>query len=129
MSSPNGSTNLPVCYPLLHVNDAVESWKTIYSSIANLTFEVSNYSDLLKENDTGAVYYMPSVRLDASDERSEHVHFQDSIGLLLILGLLSLIILTIWVFKVKRFRVMHETGLSVAYGELTLLFNIFNLKT
>uniref|UniRef100_A0A1X7TNX7 Uncharacterized protein n=1 Tax=Amphimedon queenslandica TaxID=400682 RepID=A0A1X7TNX7_AMPQE len=102
------------CYPLLHSNG---SWDGVCNNARATNYLVSDYQDLLNNTgDGGAVFYLPNIELDASDQRTEHVHFQNSAGLLLVLILLSLTILTIWVFKVKRFRVMHETGLSILYG-------------
>lgn len=106
------------CYPLLHANG---SWEGVCSNAQTNGYSVPDYRDLLNNTGPGgAVYYLPNIELDASDHRTEHVHFQNSIGLLLVLLLLSLTILTIWVFKVKRFRVMHETGLSILYGESSI---------
>uniref|UniRef100_A0A1X7TRM6 Sodium/hydrogen exchanger n=1 Tax=Amphimedon queenslandica TaxID=400682 RepID=A0A1X7TRM6_AMPQE len=102
------------CYPLLHSNG---SWEGVCNNARATNYLVADYQDLLNNTgDGGAVFYLPNIELDASDQRTEHVHFQNSAGLLLVLILLSLTILTIWVFKVKRFRVMHETGLSILYG-------------
>eukprot|EP00794_Sanderia_malayensis_P011062 gene11062-12230_t len=48
----------------------------------------------------------------------EKSHVMDSLVLLIFVGLLIATILTVWLFKVKRFRYMHETGLSMIYGML-----------
>ena len=41
----------------------------------------------------------------------------DTTLLLMLMGLLILSVLTIWLFKVKRFRFMHETGVCMLYGK------------
>ncbi|XP_065180147.1 sodium/hydrogen exchanger 9-like [Sycon ciliatum] len=50
------------------------------------------------------------------EEELEEKHQKNSLSLLLAVALLMLVVLTIWVFKMKRCRVMHETGFSIVYG-------------
>jgi hypothetical protein len=50
------------------------------------------------------------------DSRKIHDHKVDSINLLIYIFLLILVILTIWLFKYKRFPYIHETGLAIFYG-------------
>lgn len=59
---------------------------------------------------------------EATEIKVEKSHVMDSQVLLMFIGLLIATILTIWLFKVKRFRYMHESGLSMIYGELYALF-------
>ena len=54
---------------------------------------------------------------EATEVKVERSHVVDSQILLMFIGLLIATILTIWLFKVRRFRYMHESGLSMIYGK------------
>ena len=52
------------------------------------------------------------------DMRDGYVHMIDSIHLLIFTLLLILVVLTIWLFKHRKFPYIHETGLAIIYGQL-----------
>ena len=55
----------------------------------------------------------PELRIE---EKIEEVHRLDSLILLMFTCLLSLTVVTIWLFKHRRIRYLHETGLALGDG-------------
>ena len=52
------------------------------------------------------------------EERTANVHRLDSLNLLLFTTLLVIVVLTIWIFKRRNFRYIHETCLALIYGRI-----------
>ena len=107
---------------LLHITppDVVEAAYRLQEFAEAYTRGSESYDDIGSvlnfSNDSG-LFTLSDVELDISDTRSEKIHTFDSAALLLIMALLFLTVITIWVFKARRLRVFHETGLSLIYGE------------
>ncbi|XP_043913241.1 sodium/hydrogen exchanger 6 [Protopterus annectens] len=51
-----------------------------------------------------------------TEKQAEESHRRDSVNLLIFIFLLTLTILSIWLFKHRRFRFLHETGLAMIYA-------------
>ncbi|KAK0180515.1 hypothetical protein PV327_006145 [Microctonus hyperodae] len=63
------------------------------------------------------------------DAKAQYLHQLDSLNILLYTFLLILTVLTIWTFKHRRLRFLHETGLAVIYGLIMGAIIQYGFKT
>lgn len=93
-------------------------------SLRNVRSELSVWfvvvcGGLLLLTSQGCLGESTDIELDA---KANKIHQIDSLNLLLYTFLLTLTVLTIWLFKHRRVSWLHETGLAVIYGESAASF-------
>lgn len=85
----------------------------------NVTLTESQYSKIAFPSNTSSISYEDLEAVLSKSivaPSSEKVHELDSAGLLAFSALLLLSVVTIWGFKYRRSRYIHESGLCIIYG-------------
>ena len=104
-------------YPMFYVNPMDRCIVGQNLKNNSYLFTLEDPWSILEGTNRSLSFMLANATQDVSDARSERTHFQDSAALCLIMALLFLTVITIWIFRVKRSRVMHETGLALLYGK------------
>lgn len=75
-------------------------------------------------SDHGTIFCNAEATDIELDAKANLMHRIDSLNLLLYTFLLTLTVLTIWLFKHHRVSWLHETGLAVIYGEYLIAVHL-----
>ena len=58
----------------------------------------------------------PTTLEGKKEDEMENTHKTDSLSMLILITLLIINVLMIWLFKIRRFEIFHETGVAMILG-------------